>query len=92
VIGAIHHIMLHDSITGPVNVTAPLPVSNRVFTRALANVLLRPALFPIPQVVIRSLYGELGEETLLSGSRVLPDVLQKTNYRFLYPYIEQALR
>ncbi len=79
-------------LSGPVNAVSPEPVTNADFTRALARVLRRPALLPVPSFVLRLAFGEMVDELLLSGSRVVPEVLEETGFRFAYPELEGALR
>ena len=84
VTGSIYHLLHHESIAGPVNLTAPEPVTNSVLTRVLASVLSRPAVFTIPAFMIKTMFGQMGREILLSGSRVLPNVLLESGYQFRY--------
>ncbi len=65
VAGAIHHVVTHDTLQGPVNTVAPNPVTNAEFTRTLASVLRRPAIFPMPAFAVRLMFGEMGEELFL---------------------------
>ncbi len=92
VLGAIYHALCDDSVQGPVNVVAPGPVSNAEFTRTLAGVLRRPALFPLPAFAARLLFGEMADELLLTSARVMPARLQASGYRFRFPELEGALR
>lgn len=91
-LGAIFHILRNQDIQGPVNLTAPKPVTNRTFTRTLGRVLTRPAEFSIPKSVASRLWGEMGKETLLTSARVMPEKLMKTRFAFQYPDLETALR
>lgn len=92
VIGAIHHALFTESLAGPVNATAPNPVTNAEFTRTLGKVLGRPTLFPLPAAAVQVLFGEMGQSLLLEGARVLPCKLERTGFEFLYPDLERALR
>ncbi|MGH7531997.1 MAG: TIGR01777 family oxidoreductase [Gemmatimonadales bacterium] len=92
VIGAIHHAMLTETLRGPVNVTAPSPVTNAEFTATLARVFRRPAILPVPGVALRLIFGELADEALLAGQRVLPAALLASGYHFRFPTLESALR
>jgi uncharacterized protein len=76
---------------GPVNVTAPEPVTNRDFSRALGRVLHRPALLPVPGVALRALYGEMAQ-IVTSGVRALPAKALVLGYEFRHPDLEAALR
>jgi uncharacterized protein (TIGR01777 family) len=92
VLGAIHHIILHPEIHGPVNCVAPHPVRNQELTQMLSKALHRPAFFSVPAKAIRWLMGEMGEELLLSSTKAEPKKLLETGYPFLYPDLEKALK
>jgi uncharacterized protein len=79
------------SITGPLNVTSPNPVTNAEFARALGRVLQRPALLPVPALALRVAVGEMAGE-LLTGQRVLPEQARSLGFEFRYPLLEPALR
>ena len=81
----------HPQVRGPINVTAPTPVTNADFARALGRVLRRPAYFPVPAFALRALVGEFAN-VLLTGQRVLPEAAQRLGYTFRYPHLETALR
>jgi uncharacterized protein (TIGR01777 family) len=89
---ALHHTLVDDSLQGPVNVTAPEPLSNRDFTRSLARVLSRPALFAVPESALRLALGEMAGGTVLSSIRAVPIRLLQAGYRFGHPDLESALR
>lgn len=91
-VGAIVHAITNESLRGPVNVVAPAPATNLEFTRALARVLRRPAIAPLPAFAARLLFGELADAVLLASARVVPGALQASAYRFLQPDLEPALR
>jgi uncharacterized protein len=87
-------LMLHAANTqmdGPMNSAAPNPVTNREFTRTLAKVLHRPAIFPVPRFALALLFGELST-VLLASQRVVPRVAEKTGYLFHFTSLEGALR
>jgi uncharacterized protein len=92
VTGAILHAIHEATLSGPVNATAPRPVTNREFTKALGKVLVRPTLIPVPNFGLRMLFGEMADECLLSGQNVVPSKLESSGYNFLEPEIEPALR
>ncbi len=92
VIGAIYHCIMKPDIEGPVNVVSPAPETNARFTRILGKVMHRPAGFPIPESVIKLMFGEMGKEIPLSSTRVMPKRLMDTGYRFRYLELEDALR
>ncbi len=92
VVGAILHAMQQQDLEGPVNVTAPEPVTNAEFTRTLGRVLGRPTLFPVPAFAARLALGEMADEMLLASQRVLPTRLTTTGYAFRQAGLEGALR
>ncbi len=83
-VGGILHILKTDLLQGPVNMVAPKPVTNAEFTKTLANVLKRPAIFPVPTFVVKAAFGEMGEATLLGSQRVEPARLVGTGYPFAF--------
>ena len=89
---ALVFLMETDAITGPVNVTAPNPATNAQFSHTLGEVLHRPALATVPEFAVKLMFGEMGEETLLSGQRVLPQRLLDSRFQFDYPELAGALR
>ncbi len=91
-IGTIYHAINDDSLSGPVNLVAPNPVTNLEITRTLANVISRPALFTIPAWFIKLVFGEMGKEVLLSSTRVSPEKILAAGYCFRHPHLEGALR
>lgn len=84
-------LLNHEQAQGVYNGTAPNPVTNREFTHALAHVLHRPALLPMPAVVAQALFGEMSR-LLLTGQRVLPTRTLETAFEFRYPELETALQ
>ena len=77
--------------TGPINATAPAPVTNRQLARAIGHALHRPSLLPVPGFALRIAVGELSE-SLLTGQRVIPTRPLALGYHFRYPDIDQAFR
>jgi uncharacterized protein (TIGR01777 family) len=91
-VNAIIHL-LTSSVSGPVNLTAPQPVTNTDFTRTLASVVSRPAIVPIPSFGPKLLLGgELANALLFTGQRVVPSVLSNDGFQFTHPTLESALR
>ncbi|HEX2275093.1 MAG TPA: TIGR01777 family oxidoreductase [Acidimicrobiales bacterium] len=91
-VGAIRHVLAAPSVEGPVNLTAPNPVTNAEYTRVLGRVLHRPTIVPTPTPALQLLLGrELVSEMLLGGQRVVPAVLQASGYTFTHPSLEEAL-
>ena len=91
-LGAIHHALDHGELAGGLNAVAPEPVTNAVFTKTLGRVLGRPTIAPAPAFALRLAFGEMAEATLLSSTRVKPERLLATGYRFRFPQLEAALR
>ncbi|WP_027329146.1 TIGR01777 family oxidoreductase [Marinimicrobium agarilyticum] len=91
IVALILHCLDSESLSGPVNGTAPNPVTNRQFTRTLAKVLHRPAIFPMPAFVLRTLMADMADELLLASQRVLPEVAIETDFRHRFPDLEVAL-
>ena len=77
--------------TGPINATAPGPVSNRDFSRALGRTVRRPALLPLPRGALRLRYGEMAQ-IVTGGARVVPAKPLVLGYKFRHPRLEEALR
>ena len=91
-VAAIRHLLTTPTIDGPVNLTAPAPVTNAEFTRALGKVLGRPTVMPVPKLALHTMFGkEMVAEMLLAGQRVLPAVLQASGFTFVDNEIEAAL-
>ena len=80
------------SVTGPVNATAPSPVTNAEFARALGRALHRPAFMPAPAFALRLLLGEMADALLLSGQRAVPAKAQGLGFTFRYSQLDDALR
>jgi uncharacterized protein len=92
-VAAILHALLTESLQGPVNLTAPNPVTNAAFTKTLGAVLHRPARLPTPIAPLKAVYGaELVQHLLLAGQRVLPARLAASGYSFATPTLDAALR
>jgi uncharacterized protein (TIGR01777 family) len=85
-------IVTTRDISGPVNVTAPVPVRNSEFARALGRALKRPAFIPAPAVALKLLLGEMAGPLVLTGQRVIPARAQALGYHFRYPEIDIAFR
>ena len=78
------------SISGPVNLAAPAPVTNRAFTAALARALRRPALFPVPAVLLELVLGEMARELLLASTRARPRALLESGFTFRHTDIDDT--
>jgi hypothetical protein len=91
-VGAILGALDEPALRGPVNATAPTPVTNRDFTRALGRALHRPAVLAVPAVALRVALGpDLASELVLAGQRVVPTSLMATGFRFAHPDVDAAL-
>ena len=91
VILAFSFLIENKKQNGIYNLTAPNPITNAHFTKALGKQLKRPTIFSVPSFVIKILFGEMGETLLLKGQRVLPKQLQQAGFIFKYPKIDEAL-
>ncbi|MGB1333440.1 MAG: TIGR01777 family oxidoreductase [Porticoccaceae bacterium] len=83
---------IENDISGPINCTAPQPVTNREFAKTLGKVLKRPAITPMPAVVVKLLFGQMGDELMIQGQSVIPQKLQRQGYQFKYSDLNTALR
>ena len=92
VVGALHFLLFTESLAGPVNVTAPAPVTNAEFGHTLGRVLHRPARATVPALALRLMYGEMADTMLLAGQRVLPRKLEAAGFPFRHPTLDGALR
>lgn len=89
---AIRFALENATLSGPVNAVAPEPVTNRVFTKTLGRVLGRPTVFSMPAFAARLAFGEMADEMLLGGARVVPQALLAAGFQFHFPQLEPALR
>lgn len=93
VVEIIKFVLATRDVSGPINVVAPEPVRNVEFTRALANALHRPAIFPAPAIALKLALGrEMAEALLLLSHRVVPTALTRVGYRFAHPQLGMALK
>jgi uncharacterized protein (TIGR01777 family) len=92
VIEMIRWIIETPGVSGPVNATAPHPVTNREFAKALGHALRRPSFMPAPAFALKALVGEMAGPLLLEGQRVIPVRAQQHGYHFRYPEIDIAMR
>jgi len=88
---AFRDALANAELRGPVNLVAPYPVRNAEFVRSLADTLHRPAIFPLPRLLVRVLLGEMGESLLLASARVQAIKLQGAGFRFQHPELRGAL-
>lgn len=91
-VSALLHILANAHCAEAVNVVAPNPVTNREFTETLARVLGCSARLPVPGFVLRGVFGQMADETLLTSQRAVPAKLLATGFQFRHPTLEPALR
>ncbi len=89
-IGITKLALTDTSITGPVNMTAPNPVTNRDFMKAIGNAMHRPSWLPVPGFALKIMFGE-GADLLVEGQRALPKKAENAGYRFTYASLDAAL-
>jgi uncharacterized protein len=91
VIRLIDFCLTDDEMKGVVNATAPQPVTNKAFSLVLAQVIKRPCFMPVPPLALKVLLGEMADELLLTGQRVIPRKATDSGFTFQYPEIRHAL-
>ena len=91
-IGLVRWTLQTAAASGPINATAPNPVTNKEFARALGRALHRPAFIPAPAFALRLMLGEMADALLLSGQRAVPAKAQRLGFTFGYTDVETALR
>ncbi|MNC91137.1 Epimerase family protein [compost metagenome] len=82
----------NQNVDGPVNTTAPQPVTNAVFTKTLGRAIHRPTIFPMPGFAARLAFGEMADALLLSSARVQPARLEQEGFQFKHATLEAALK
>jgi uncharacterized protein len=92
IVGIIDHSIRNELIQGPVNAVTPSPLTNQEFASTLGRVLSRPAFFALPAFAARLAFGEMADELLLSGAKVVPARLKETGYVYRFPELEGALQ
>ena len=91
VVGILLRALDDEGWEGPVNATAPTPVTNKTFSKALGRALKRPAVAPVPALAIRALYGEMAD-IVTKGQRAVPERTLALGYAFRHPELDEALR
>jgi len=89
---AICHVIATETLSGPVNLVSPNPVTNRQFSKALGRALHRPTLFPVPAFALRLMLGEMADAMLLSSARAVPRRLLASGFQFNDAHVEDALK
>lgn len=91
VVGGYHFALHQAELSGVVNLTAPMPARNAEFTKALGRALGRPAFLPAPGFALKLVFGEMAQDLLLEGQKVLPRRLESAGYKFQHPDLDEAL-
>lgn len=91
IIEAIMFLINNDTLNGVFNFTAPTPVTNKEFSKQLARSLKRPCFLRLPNIIVKLMFGEMGETLLLNGQKVIPDKLIKAGYKFKFQNLTMAL-
>src|SRR6266566_528465 len=92
VVGILRFAIENAPVRGAINIVSPQPLQNVEFTKVLAKVMRRPALFPAPTFALRLALGEMADALLLSSQRVLPRAIEKLGHRFLHSDLPTALK
>jgi len=90
-ISALKFLLTNESISGPVNLTAPQPATNAQVTNSMGRVLRRPTLFPVPAFILKTVLGEFSQE-ILGSTRVVPTVLERNGFQFSHPTLDASLQ
>jgi hypothetical protein len=90
-VDAIRFLLTAD-VSGPVNLTGPVPVTNAEFVRRLAAAVHRPAVLPVPGPVLSLVLGEFGRSSVLAGQRAVPAALERAGYRWTHRELDDAFR
>jgi hypothetical protein len=91
-VASVRFLLAAEDITGAVNVTAPQPVRNKEWTRAIGRALRRPTVLPVPGFALRAAIGQFADEAVLVSQRVLPRRLESAGFTFAHPDIDSAIR
>ena len=91
VVGGLLFCLDNESAEGPVNLTAPVPATNKELSKSLGRALHRPAIAPVPGFAVKALYGEMAM-IVTTGARVVPKRLEELGYDFRHPELDEALR
>ena len=90
-VAAIEFAIAEPHLSGAFNTTSPHPVTNAEFTRILGRILRRPTLFRIPSLVLRAVFGEMAQDTLLASTRAIPERLHTAGFQFTHERLEQTI-
>ena len=92
VLRAVEWAIDRPEVRGTYNITAPEPLRNRDFSRALGRALHRPSFMPVPGFMLRLIFGDMADEALLGGQRVIPACATREGFTFAYPTLDSSLR
>jgi uncharacterized protein len=92
IVGIIDHAISNELLQGPLNAVTPNPITNKEFASVLGRVLAKPAFFALPAFAARLAFGEMANELLLAGAKIVPARLKETGYQYRFPELEEALR
>jgi uncharacterized protein len=92
VVGIVRHAIHTETLKGPVNAVAPQEITETEFASTLGRVLGRPSIFPAPAFMLKAMFGQMADETVLASARVQPTRLSATRYTHRWPGLEGALR
>lgn len=92
IIAMIIHLLDDTRASGPINAVAPRPATNREFTASLGRALGRPTLLPMPAFVVKALFGQMGDELLLHGRRILPATATALGFKYTFETLDSALQ
>jgi uncharacterized protein (TIGR01777 family) len=90
-VAAIEFAIAEPHLSGAFNTTSPHPVTNAEFTRILGRILRRPTLLRIPSLVLRAVFGEMAQDTLLASTRAIPERLHAAGFQFTHERLEQTI-
>lgn len=91
-VGGFHFALHQPEFSGVANLTAPQPARNAEFTKALGQALSRPAFLPVPGFALKLVFGEMAQDLLLDGQKVLPRRLEQAGYKFQHPGLDEAIQ
>jgi NAD dependent epimerase/dehydratase family enzyme len=86
-----YEFAIKDRLEGTFNLVTPHPVTNSIFTKALGKILNRPTIIPLPETILKLIFGE-GARVLTNGQRVLPKRLLNSGFKFKYGHIDDILK
>lgn len=89
---AMVYLINHANLNGAFNLTAPEPVTNKVFTHELAKILKRPTVLVLPNFIVKMMFGEMAESLLLKGQKVIPEKLLNAGFSFKFNKLAYALK